>query len=553
MLSSPTRSTRLASSRKRAALLVASLFIFAFSAYALTASADFFSNGDTTIRIELAENVMGGKAYMDGWLLEYPKHVKKEYYDPRVWYCHKTLTCSTYLLGQPLSLIPFQLAGTALSIHERWPVGAGTMTVDRMVGPFFGALEVALFFVFAVRLGYGVRRSLILSLILAFATSVWPDEQSVLEHIEVGFFLLLGMYFAFRFRDGGGGPFYLVAAGLGIGGAAITRYQDALLGAIAVGVYLIWPGGREEGWAPRVKWLILFGLGMVPAAVVDMWWSYVRFGSPLASGHHETVFGYAPWVGGPGLLISPGKGILWYCPTIFLLAIAGPRFSKRFPALFAGIVVVFVGFIGLYANVTYWHGDPAWGPRYIYPTVPFLTLPLGELFTRRIRLFPLVWAATALVVAASLTIQVAAVSVSEWRSWYRVIAYEENQGQEWAWISSRYRYFWDPHESPLNFQLHGLYQLAYDSVFNSTKYELVPPDEDPILDKMTVDYAINQWNFWWSANEYNWWMGEDKIVLGVVMLLGVMSASGIYLAAEAGGVFAEPAVTIEDEPIPEAA
>jgi hypothetical protein len=308
-----------------------------------------------------------------------------------------------------------------------------------------------------------------------------------------------------------------------------------------------------DGWRPRINQLILFGLGMVPAAALDMWWSYVRFGSLFASGHHETVFGYAPWIGGPGLLISPGKGLLWYCPTIFLLAIAGPRFSKRFPALFAGIVAVFLGFVLLYANVTYWHGDPAWGPRYIYPAVPFLTLPLGELFTRRFRLFPVVWAVTALVVAAGLTIQVAAVSVSEWRSWYKVIAYEENQGQEWTWISSRYRYFWDPHESPLNFQLHGLYQLAYDSLFHSSKYQLIPPDEDPILDKMTVDYAINQWNFWWSANEYNWWMGEDKIFLGVVTMLGIMAASGIYIAAEAGGVFSEPAVRIQDEPMPEAA
>ena len=65
-----------------------------------------------------------------------------------------------------------------------------------------------------------------------------------------------------------------------------------------------------------------------------------------------------------------------------------------------------------------------------------------------------VWSIMAIVVLAGFTVQLAGVSVSQWRSWYRVIAYEENQGQEWSWISSRYRYFWDPHESPLNFQLH---------------------------------------------------------------------------------------------------
>lgn len=550
---SPTEGARIAPTRRRAILFLAALFTFSFAAYAFTASADFISNGDTIIRIELAENLLGGHLDMHGWKLEYPKHIKKESLDPRIWTCKGHKVCSTYLLGQPVAIIPFDYLGQAITVHERWPFGPGVLTFDRLVGPLFGALEVTLFFAFAMRLGYGVRRSLLLTMILAFATSVWPDEQSVLEHTEVAFFLLLGMYFAFRFRDQDKGTLYLVYAGAGVGGAAITRYQDAFLGAIAIGIYLIWPGDRLRGLLERVRRLFFFGLGMLPFGLLDMWWSWVRFGSPFASGHHETVFGYAPWIGGPGLLISPGKGLLWYCPTIFLLAIVGLPFARRFPALSAGIVAMFIGFVGLYANVTYWHGDPAWGPRYIYPTVPFLTLPLGMLFTRRIRMAPLVWIVTAAIVLAGFTIQLAGTSVSEWRSWYRVISYEENQGQQWQWIAARYRYFWNVHESPLYFQLHGLYQLTYDTLQQSNKYELVPPDEDPILDKMTTDYAINQWNYWWASNEYNWWMGQDKIILVVVMLLGVMLASGTYLAAEAAGVFAEPAVHSQIEPLPEAA
>jgi hypothetical protein len=190
----------------------------------------------------------------------------------------------------------------------------------------------------------------------------------------------------------------------------------------------------------------------------------------------------------------------------------------------------------------------------MYPVVPFLTLPLGELFRLRGKRAPLILYVSALVIAGSFTIQFAAVSVSQWRTWYRVIAYEEARGHQWQWIASRYRYFWDYHESPLYFQVHGLYQMAYDTVFHSSKYELVPPDEDPILDKMTVDFAINQWNFWWTSNEFNWWMGEDKIILVVVMLLSVAAASGTYIAAEAGGLFDERAFgQPTDRPMPEAA
>jgi hypothetical protein len=165
----------------------------------------------------------------------------------------------------------------------------------------------------------------------------------------------------------------------------------------------------------------------------------------------------------------------------------------------------------------------------------------------------LLWLLTALVVFAGFTVQLAGVSVSQWRSWYRVISYEEAQGQKWEWIASRYHYFWNVHESPLNFQIHGLYQLGYDSLANSRKYELVPPPEDPVLDDLTTTYNVNQWNLWWASNEYNWWMGRDKVVLGVLALLALMGATGLYLVAETSGIFAEQVSAESYQPLPEAA
>jgi hypothetical protein len=410
------------------------------------------------------------------------------------------------------------------------------------------------FFMFAMALGYSLRRSILLTAIFGFATMAWPDEQSILEHTEVAFFCLLAFYFAFRFRDRHQGPRLLVLAGLALGGAMITRYQDAFLAGLGLGAYLLLPG--DVPWRPldRIRRMALFGFGVLPSIALDLWFNWARFGSVTATGHHETLFGYPITLGVPGLLVSPGKGILWYCPTILLLLFAGLPFARRYGALSIGILVASAGFILLYAHVTYWHGDPAWGPRYIYPIVPLLTLPLGELFRRRYRWRSVVLVISALVILASLTIQVAAVSVSQWRTWYRVISYEENEGYSWQWVASRYTYFWNPHESPLLFQLHGLYQLAYDTVRHSNKYELVPPDEDPVLSGLTDQYAINQWNFWWTANEFNWWMGTDKVVLIMMTLLSVLLASGTYIAAEAGGVF-EPQVTAQrsETPVPEAA
>jgi len=544
----------LASSRPRALALVAALFTFLFSAYIFTASADLFSTGDTTIRVELAENVIGRHSLdLNGWKIQYAPHVKKEAYDPRVSVGREGKTYSTYLPGQPVAIIPFDFMGSQIAIHFHWPYGPTVLWVARLVGPLFGALEVTLFFMFAMRLGYTLRRSLALSLIFGFATSVWPDEQSVLEHTEVAFFLLLAMYCAYRFREQRRGMWYLVFAGSAIGGAVITRYQDAFLGLLALGLYVLFPGGMVRAVRDRIVRLVMIGIGIVPFAGIIMWYNWFRFGSVLASGHYETVFGYTIWKGALGLLVSPGKGLLWYCPVVFLLALAGPRFARRFPALTVSFGAMTAGFFLLYGYVTYWHGDPAWGPRYMYATLPFLILPLGELFRDPVRKAPAIWVAALAIIGASFVIQLSAVSVSPWRSWYKVISYEENQGHTWSWFAARYRYHWNYHESPLNFQVHGLYALAYNGVFHTNKYEIVPPNEDPVLDQMTVDYAINQWNLWWKSDEFDWWMGRQKIIAMVTVLLALMGASGTYLAAEAAGAFEASPVERGERLVTEAA
>lgn len=544
---------RLAPTRLRAIVLAGAVFVFFLMAYAFTASADLYNTGDTNIRIQIAENFASRfDSALHGWKLQYPEHIKKEFYDPRLSIGRGGQTYSTYLPGQPMFFVPLDFIASRLAAHERWPFGPAVISFDRLAGPLIGALEVLIFFIFAVRLGYGRRISMLLTLAFAFATMAWPDEQSVNEHTEVAFFLLLGWYFVFRYREQRAPPWYVFLGGAGIGGAFITRYQDAALGMVGLGIYLLLPTNRVGNLRNRIVDCIRLGLGLLPFVLIILWYNWLRFGSVTQTGHHETTFGYAIWKGAAGLLISPGKGLLWYCPTIFLLAFAGPWFYRRYSAMTIGIAAMTVSFFILYGYVTFWHGDPAWGPRYVYPVVPFLTLPLGELLKRMRRISP-VTLVSSLVIAASLIIQVSAVSVSPWRSWYRVIAYEESQGYHWQWIASRYRYFWNINESPLNFQVHGLYQMLYDSLRSSHKYELVPPDEDPILDKMTVDYALNQWNFWWKSDEFDWWMGRQKIVAEVMVIVALALASGTYVAAEVTGVWDEPERSESDTLVMEAA
>jgi len=160
----------------RAISLVGAVFTFFFAAYVFTSSGDIFSTGDTTIRIQVAENYyQHASVSLQGDKLVMPRHLKREFFDPRVSLGRGNRTYSTYLPGQPLLIVPFDILGTHLAAEEHWPLSPTVLWFDRLVGPLTGALEVMIFFLFAVRLGYSLRRSLVLTLILGFATSVWPD------------------------------------------------------------------------------------------------------------------------------------------------------------------------------------------------------------------------------------------------------------------------------------------------------------------------------------------------------------------------------------------
>jgi hypothetical protein len=48
-------------------------------------------------------------------------------------------------------------------------------------------------------------------------------------------------------------------------------------------------------------------------------------------------------------------------------------------------------------------------------------------------------------------------------------------------------------------------------------------------------------------------MGQDKVVLGVIALLALMGATGVYMVSETTGLFMAPASRPQEQPVPEAA
>jgi hypothetical protein len=100
-------------------------------------------------------------------------------------------------------------------------------------------------------------------------------------------------------------------------------------------------------------------------------------------------------------------------------------FYKRQPGLTLCFVCLVLSYILLHSKYVYWHGDWAWGPRYIFVITPFLMMPAAGIFDSPLWLrktFPRVLVYS--VFAVSFLVQLAAVSVN-YQKYFLNLRYEE--------------------------------------------------------------------------------------------------------------------------------
>ena len=482
-------------------------------------------------------------------------------------------TYAQYTLGQTTAMIPLYLLGRRLAGLAHTDCAAPVappivLLTCKLLGPLLGALLAVLFYATARLLAYRRGVALALTALLAFGTSLWPDVQSNLEHTLESLFLLAAAYAALRYtrqtdverRTSNVGRLWLVARGLAGGLGFVTRVAGVIaLPLLALYLLLLhrrrWPGAWQR---PFARDLTLFALGALPAIVVNAAYDAVRFGSPLLTNppaKPDQSLGFPPWLGLPDLLVSPGKGLLWYTPAVLLLILAARPFWRRCPRPALLFALLCGGYLLFYSNVTYWHGDPAWGPRYLYATLPYLILPLGEVFGRwRGYRLPLRGVLVG-VLAASLLVQFSAVTVSYWRSFHYVFATNPDQVDHYTW-GFDLNNFWTPQQSPLLLSLRGVADIAGLYVDHAPLVQHTPSvhlgsanescvfpvyhqatlcltDVDALRDRA----SFNTFTLWWlHPHLYPWWTPGMVIALAVALLVlfVVSGAALLRLTVTAG-------------------
>ena len=301
--------------------------------------------------------------------------------------------------GQAMLAMPFVAAGEAAASASGLPPGRAVLA-SRFFASFFNALVCALLvgalYAFARRLGATAGAAFAAAAMLGFTTPVWVYAKSFMAEPLEALGLLMALGNAALASAGGAQrlpdePRRLRYAALGAFLAVSAKASMLPLALLALAAL-----GRA-----RPSRLIVPLAGVALAVAGHLAYNAARFGNPLESGYgaqaSAAAFSTPILVGLYGLLVSSGKGVLWFAPALWLAPsgwaeMARPRQHSREPkhggparnAAWAA-VATWTAALVQFGTFQHWAGDGSWGPRYLVPLLPLAFLAVAFALTAATR------------------------------------------------------------------------------------------------------------------------------------------------------------------------
>lgn len=261
--------------------------------------------------------------------------------------------------------------------------------MELFFGPFYSALSISIFFLICRSFNYSVKTSLVLSFVLALSTSLYVYATTSFNQVSSLTFLLLGFYL-FKKSQTSSHILYSTLSGLSLVFGFMIR-QDVILFIIPLFIHqLIFSLLKNKLFLNTVSFIfpLLGGYGIY--RLFDI----IRHGTPqtgkitsdvsvitnFGSSAHDSLTFLTHMT---GLLFAPGIGLFIFVPillTVFFSFIDFFKNNKSFCILLLSFPILLVVH---YSTFTFWHGLTAWPPKYLFPLIPFLLLPLGASIEKR--------------------------------------------------------------------------------------------------------------------------------------------------------------------------
>jgi len=274
--------------------------------------------------------------------------------------------------------LPPVAAGVFVSRHLGLPQHYVAAIFALTLSPLLAAATALLVAMLARRLGATTRAAIVAALGYAFGTIALVYSRDFFADPLLALLTAAGIYFSL-----GDGPREAGAAAAAAMLAVLAKPTGIVLGP-CLGAYLLC---RRR---PARRWIGPFGATLA-GLLIYFAYNWARFANPFDFGQPGafalSVMPYAI----AGLLISPGRGLLWYCPPI--IAVAAVRWANFRRWENVPIVAVAGAYLAEHSIWTFWAGGWSWGPRLLLPALPGL-MALAGLVERRRR-----WLLVALGVA----------------------------------------------------------------------------------------------------------------------------------------------------------
>jgi len=227
---------------------------------------------------------------------------------------------------------------------------------------------------FVREIGFGTKTALLAFASYGIASPAIVYAREDFPQPLLGFLLIGGLYAAHRYRVSGRIGWLVVAAASLVFAVLARQVEGSFL--LPALILIVVPDLRPGRWdRDTIRDVAVIGGAYAIAVALTLAINWARLGSPFQTGYLQISWATPIWVGLPGVLISPSRGILWQFPLLVLAPLGlrrlWPTRYRRVAAIMAGLIVVMYVHTSLW--IPWWGGDD-WGARLFVPVWPFVAI-----------------------------------------------------------------------------------------------------------------------------------------------------------------------------------
>lgn len=294
-----------------------------------------------------------------------------------------------------------------------WLPDLNAVHVGLLTNAFVTALTASFLFVWLTDLGFSRLTATLTSFGYGLCTIAWIYARMFWESSLLALSFLVAVwavYRATRLAYARQRLFWILLGGSAIAIGLTLRFET-LPAILFIGLYLVWESASWQisqlngaGWTsvnkshkvihhPTFSWQKLVGIllaipwprlviYLTPTVLLGLallYFNLSRYGSLSETGYTQELRFIPPWIGGFGLLLSPGRGLFIYAPFTLLLFFGLRPARRRLSPPYFWLLAVLCLFYWLFYGAWFaWGGTWGWGPRFLLPILPLLMLFVAE-------------------------------------------------------------------------------------------------------------------------------------------------------------------------------